>query len=73
MRSFRSAESGLATDPIHSKRSSAWTSEIIKGTGRFDGIKGTQSVKTKYLPLGKGEVAPKGYGEGTITYTLPPK
>ena len=49
------------------------TGEIIKGTGRFEGIKGTQSAKTKYLPLEKGEVAPKGYGEGTITYTLPPK
>ena len=50
-----------------------WTSEIIKGTGRFEGIKGTQSAKAKYLPIEKGEVGPKGYGEGTITYTLPPK
>jgi len=52
-------------------RSGGSTSEIIKGTGRFEGIKGTQSPKTKYLPLEKGEVGPKGYGEGTITYTLP--
>jgi hypothetical protein len=50
-----------------------WKSEIIKGTGRFEGIKGTQSAKSKYLPLEKGEPGPKGYGEGTITYTLPPK
>jgi hypothetical protein len=50
-----------------------WTSEIIKGTGRFEGIKGTQSAKAKYLPIEKGEVGPKGYGEGTITYTLPSK
>jgi hypothetical protein len=50
-----------------------WTSEIIKGTGRFEGIKGTQSAKAKYLPVEKGEAGPKGYGEGTITYTLPPK
>jgi hypothetical protein len=50
-----------------------WTSEIIKGTGRFEGIKGTQSAKAKYLPLEKGEAGPKGYGEGTITYTLPSK
>jgi len=50
-----------------------WKSEIIKGTGRFEGIKGTQSAKAKYLPLEKGEAAPKGYGEGTITYTLPSK
>ena len=50
-----------------------WTSEITKGTGRFEGIKGTQSAKAKYLPVEKGESGPKGYGEGTITYTLPPK
>jgi hypothetical protein len=52
---------------------SRWTSEIIKGTGRFEGIKGTQSAKAKYLPVEKGEAGPKGYGEGTITYTLPSK
>jgi hypothetical protein len=50
-----------------------WTSEIIKGTGRFVGIKGTQSAKVKFLPVEKGEAGPKGYGEGTITYTLPSK
>jgi len=53
--------------------SGGWTSEIIKGTGRFEGIKGTQSAKAKYLPLEKGEFGPKGYGEGTVTYTLPSK
>jgi len=53
--------------------SGAYTSEIVKGTGRFEGIKGTQSAKVKYFPLEKGEVFAKGYGEGTITYTLPPK
>ena len=51
----------------------AWTSEIIKGTGRFEGIKGTQAAKAKYLPVEKGEAGPKGYGEGSITYTLPSK
>ena len=50
-----------------------WTSEIIKGTGIFEGIKGTLTSKTKYLPVEKGELGPKGYGEGTITYTLPSK
>ncbi len=50
-----------------------WTSEILKGTGRFEGIKGTQSAKAKYLPIEPGEAGAKGYGEGTITYTLPPK
>ncbi len=49
------------------------TSEIIKGTGRFEGIKGTQAGKVKFLPVEKGEAGAKGYGEGTITYTLPSK
>jgi hypothetical protein len=53
--------------------SGGWTSEIIKGTGRFEGIKGTRSGKVKYLPVEPGEAYPKGYGEGTITYTLPAK
>jgi hypothetical protein len=50
-----------------------WISEILKGTGRFEGIKGTQSGSAKYLPIEPAEAGPKGYGEGTITYTLPPK
>ena len=53
----------------------ALTSEIIKGTGRFKGIKGTQKHgdKPRVFPLEKGEVFPKAYHEGTITYTLPTK
>jgi len=50
-----------------------WKSLIIKGTGRFEGIKGTQAAKARYLPVEKGEAGPKGYGEGTFTYTLPSK
>ena len=50
-----------------------WTSEIIKGTGRFEGIKGTSASKAKYLPVEKGELAPKGISENTLTYTLPSK
>jgi len=53
--------------------SGGWASEIIKGTGRFEGIKGTLSAKAKYLPVEPGEAGAKGYGEGTITYTLPSK
>jgi hypothetical protein len=53
--------------------SGAFRSEIIKGTGRFEGIKGTLSVKQKFIPAEKGEPGPKSFGEGTITYTLPPK
>jgi hypothetical protein len=53
--------------------SGGWTSEIIRGTGRFEGIKGNQSAKAKYLPVEKGEAGPKGYGEGSLTFTLPSK
>jgi len=49
------------------------TREIIKGTGRFEGIKGTGTSTVKYFPVEKGEAGPKGIGEGTLTYTLPSK
>ena len=49
------------------------TREIIKGTGRFEGIKGTGTSTVKYLPLQKGEPGQKGIGEGSITCTLPSK
>ena len=49
------------------------TREIIKGTGRFEGIKGTGTGTTKYLPLEKGELGQKGIGNFSITYTLPTK
>ena len=48
-------------------------SEIIKGTGRYEGIKGSITLKVKYLPVEKWEAGPKAYGEGTFTYTLPSK
>jgi hypothetical protein len=54
-------------------RAGGFTSEIIKGTGRFEGIKGTHAAKLKYLPIEKWEAGPKGIGEGTFTYTLPSK
>jgi len=50
-----------------------WKYEIVKGTGRFEGIKGTASSKSKFSPPEKGEPGPKSVGEGTITYTLPSK
>jgi len=49
------------------------TTEILKGTGRFAGIKGTGKYANKFLPADKGDAGSKQYGEGTITYTLPPK
>jgi hypothetical protein len=49
--------------------------EIVKGTGRFEGIKGSRTLKAppSFLPLEKGEAGRKEYGEGTMTYTLPSK
>ena len=49
------------------------TREIIKGTGRFEGIKGTGTGTTKLFPVEEGEAGPKGVGEASITYTLPSK
>ena len=49
------------------------TREIIKGTGRFEGIKGTGTGASKFLPVEKGEAGPKSIGELILTYTLPPK
>ena len=47
--------------------------EIIHGTGRFQGIKGTITTSSKLLPPEKGELRGKSLGEGTYTYTLPSK
>ena len=49
------------------------TREIIKGTGRFEGIKGTGTGTSKFFPVEKGEAGPKAIGEFILTYTLPPK
>ncbi len=50
-----------------------WTAEIIHGTGRFQGIKGTITGTGKFLPTEKGEISGKAVGEGTITFSLPSK
>ena len=50
-----------------------FSGEIIYGTGRFQGIKGTVTGTYKNLPPEKGEIIGKGLSEWTLTYTLPPK
>jgi hypothetical protein len=50
-----------------------WTTEIIHGTGRFQGIKGTVKTSTKLLPPEKDEPTGKAFSEGTMVYTLPSK
>ena len=52
--------------------SSKWAGEIINGTGRFQGIKGTAAAEIKFLPP-KDEFGLKALGEGTFNYTLPSK
>ena len=50
-----------------------WTGEIINGTGRFKGIKGTVMGAGKMLPPEKGEILGKAVGTATFNFTLPPK
>jgi len=50
-----------------------WAGDIIHGTGRFQGIKGTVTTSSKRLPPEKGELMGKTIGEGTLNYTLPSK
>jgi hypothetical protein len=50
-----------------------WAGDIIQGTGRFQGIKGTVTTSAKMLPPEKGELGPKVVAEGTLVYTLPGK
>ena len=54
------------------KISTKTTGQIIKGTKRYEGIKGTFSSTGKMLPPIKGEVD-KYFADATLTYTLPPK
>ncbi len=50
-----------------------WTGDIIHGTGRFQGIKGTLTTSAKILPPEKGEPVGKALSEGKVVYTLPGK
>jgi hypothetical protein len=52
---------------------SKWTGDVIHGTGRFQGIKGTISYSSRILPPEKGETVGKLFAEGTLVYTLPGK
>jgi len=63
----------VTVETVAGSSTAKMTREIIKGTGRFEGIKGTGTTNIKYLPVEKDEPGAKGYGEGTITYTLPSK
>jgi len=47
--------------------------DMIHGTGRFQGIKGSVTISAKLLPTEKGELGPKALGETILVYTLPSK
>ena len=49
------------------------TGEIFKGTGRFEGVKGTSTVIGKRLTPFSKETKGDTYWDVTITYTVPPK
>jgi hypothetical protein len=50
-----------------------FTGQIVKGTGRFEGIKGTLSGTGKRFKTEKGELMGKQAQDWTFIYTLPPK
>ncbi len=50
-----------------------FTGDIVTGTGRFQGIKGTMTTSTTLVPAEKGELGPKGVGESTLDYALADK
>jgi hypothetical protein len=45
--------------------------ELVNGSGRFKGIKGTISMTGKVFKPMKGEVSGKSYMDFTLNYTLP--
>jgi hypothetical protein len=52
---------------------SKFTGEILKGTGRFLGIKGSLSGTGKQFKPEKGELTGKSFNDWTLTCTLPGK
>jgi len=63
----------IKSEGYYGSDSGSWKSEIIKGTGRFEGAKGTHNAKGNFFPIEKGEPGSRGYGGGSIMYTLPSK
>ncbi len=46
--------------------------DLTMGSGRFKGIKGTQTMTGKLLKRVQGEIAPKAHNEYTLTFNLSP-
>jgi hypothetical protein len=62
----------LAVSDKNGNLSAKASTELVKGTGRFEGVKGTASATGKNFPPGKDEVL-KAMNDLTFTYTLPGK
>jgi hypothetical protein len=63
----------MEATPAGDTSGSKWAGDVIHGTGRFEGIKGTVTSSSKILPPEKGEPVGKGLSEGALVYTLPGK
>lgn len=64
---------GIEATPQGVPSVATFTGNVIHGTGRFQGIKGTVTSSAKVLPPEKGEPGGKVLGEVTLVYTLPSK
>jgi hypothetical protein len=60
----------MEATPAGVTSASKWAGDIIGGTGRFQGIKGSVTSSSKILPPEQGEPMGKGLSEGTFVYTL---
>ena len=67
----RNGNLNLAADHVYSIGN--WTSEILYGTGRFEGIKGNETTRAEFILGEQGEVVREGEGEGTMVYIVPEK
>ena len=63
----------IEATPQGDPSATTWTGDIVNGTGRFQGIKGTVTFSTKIFPPETGESGGKTLSEGTLVYTLPGK
>ncbi len=63
----------LGATPQGAPSAAKTAGDIIGGTGRFQGIKGTMTVSAKMLPPEKGELGQKTLAEHSLVCTLPGK
>jgi hypothetical protein len=59
--------------PMGATSGAKFTGEVVRGTGRFQGVKGTTASSPKFFPSEMGDLGGKGLAEVTLEYTLPGK